>query len=270
MTERQLGIVSSVILHSIILLILIFTYITLSSPAPSEGGILINFGDTESAFGAAEPALNNQIPQTTAAASPSQPTEAEDGLMTQDFEEAPVVKKPDATKKTVEKKPEVKPVVKPAPATTTTQSAPKTPTVNKKALYTSKSSAGQSTTESGSSEGIYKGSGNMGSPTGSTESDNYTQGLGGEGIGFDLTGRSPVHLPKPAFNVQKQGIVVVEITVDRSGRVISATPGIKGSTLVDNTLYASAKKAALESRFNVNNSSPERQIGKITYHFKLQ
>jgi TonB family protein len=110
----------------------------------------------------------------------------------------------------------------------------------------------------------------MGSPTGSTESDNYTQGLGGEGIGFDLTGRSPVHLPKPAFNVQKEGIVVVEITVDRSGRVISATPGVKGSTLVDNTLYASAKKAALESRFNVNNSSPERQIGKITYHFKLQ
>jgi len=270
MTERQYGIVSSVILHSILLLIMIFTYITLSKPSPSEGGILINFGDTESAFGPEEPALNKQVPATSAPPSASLPTETEDGMLTQDLEEAPAIKKPDAIKKTTEKKPEVKPSTKPSPATKTASTETKTPVVNKRALYSNKSSAGQSTTESGSSEGIYKGNGNMGSPTGSTESDNYTQGLGGEGIGFDLRGRSPVHLPKPAFNVLKEGSVVVEITVDRSGRVISATPGIKGSTLVDNTLYASAKKAALESRFNVNNSSPQRQIGKITYHFKLE
>jgi TonB family protein len=265
MTERQYGIVSSVLLHTVILLILIFTYISLSKPAQSEGGILINFGDTESAYGPTEPAQNNQAPASiTPAATP--PTEAEDGLLTQDFEEAPAVKKPDASKKNVEKKPEVKPSTKPSPTTTEV----KPPVVNRRALYSNKSSAGQSTTESGSAEGIYKGTGNMGSPTGSTESENYSQGLGGEGIGFNLNGRSPVHLPKPAFNVQKEGIVVVEITVDRSGRVISATPGVKGSTLVDNTLYASAKKAALESKFNVNNSSQERQIGTITYHFKLQ
>jgi len=269
MTERQYGIVSSVILHSILLLIMIFTYISLSRPSPSEGGILINFGDTESAFGLEEPALNNQVQPASAASAASRPSETEDGMLTQDFEEAPVVKKPDAVKKTPVKKPEVKQPAKPAPVTTTSTET-KAPVVNKRALYSSKTSSGQSTTESGSSEGIYKGTGNMGSPTGSTESENYTQGLGGEGIGFDLTGRSPLHLPKPAFNIQKEGIVVVEITVDRSGKVISATPGVKGSTLVDNTLYASAKKAALESRFNVNNGSPERQIGKITYHFKLQ
>lgn len=245
---------------------MIFTYISLSKPEPSEGGILINFGDTESAYGAEEPALNNKTPAATSAPTASRPAEAEEGMMTQDFEEAPAVKKPDAAKKTVEKKPDVKPSAKPA----STASETKAPVVNKRALYSGKSSAGQSSTESGSSEGIYKGSGNMGSPTGSTESENYTQGLGGEGVGFDLTGRSPVHLPKPAFNVQKHGIVVVEITVDRTGRIISATPGVKGSTLVDNTLYSAAKKAALESRFNVSSSSPERQIGTITYHFQLQ
>jgi hypothetical protein len=267
MTERQYGIVSSVILHSIILLIMIFTYISLSKPAQSEGGILINFGDTESAFGTEEAALNNQASPTPASA--SQTAEGEEGILTQDFEEAPAVKKPDASRKTTEKKTEVRPSVK-TNTTATASTKTTTPVVNKKALYSNKSSAGQSTTESGSSEGIYKGSGNMGSPTGSTDSENYTQGLGGEGIGFDLTGRSPVHLPKPDFDIQKQGIVVVEITVDRSGRVISATPGVKGSTLVDNTLYAAAKKAALESKFNVNNSAPDRQIGKITYHFQLQ
>ncbi len=64
-----------------------------------------------------------------------------------------------------------------------------------------------------------------------------------------------INLKKPEFNIQKEGIVVVEITVDRNGKVISATPGAKGSTLVDNTLYAAAKKAALESAFNVKSDA---------------
>ena len=109
-----------------------------------------------------------------------------------------------------------------------------------------------------------------GDPTGSPESDNYSKGLGGGGIAFDLNGRSPLFLQKPEFNIQKEGIVKVEITVDRTGKVISATPGVKGSTLVDNTLWAAAKKAALESKFNLKNDAPERQVGTITYHFMLE
>jgi TonB family protein len=267
MTERQYGIVSTVVLHSIILLILILSYIKLSAPVSSEGGILINFGDSESAFGLEEPAMNPQQSPSAPPASQAAPSDAEDGMLTQDFEEAPAVKKP-AVKKSEPKKTEVKPTVKPAPAKTVP--APAAPTVNKKALYSNKSTAGQSTTESGTSEGIYKGSGNMGNPEGSTESDNYSKGLGGSGIGFDLSGRRAIHLPKPAFNVLKEGIVVVEVTVDRTGKVIGANPGAKGSTIVDNTLYAAARKAALESKFNTKTDAAERQIGTITYHFKLE
>lgn len=260
MSERQLGILGTIVFHNIIVLILIFTYITLSKPAPSEGGILINFGDTESAGGLNEPALNNQ--QTMAAASNPEPaTETEEGILTQDFEEAPAIKKPETTKKKETK-------TTPKPVQPVKAPEPKTPTVNKKALYSSK--GGQSTTESGKSEGIYKGSGNMGDPTGTTESDNYSKGLGGSGIVSNLNGRSPVHLQKPEFNILKEGIVVVEITVDKSGKVIGATPGAKGSTIVDNTLYAAAKKAAFESKFNLKNDAPDRQVGTITYHFKLQ
>lgn len=265
MTERHYGILGTFLIHNIIVLILIFTYITLSKPVSSEGGILINFGDVESAGGAEEPALNERSTAEAAAASDSRP-ETEDGLMTQDIEEAPAVKKQAETKKT-EKKPETRPVAKKAE---TTSPEPKKPTVNTRALYSNKGSTGQSATTSGSSEGLYKGSGNMGDPTGSPESDNYSKGLGGSGIAFNLNGRNPLHLQEPEFNVQKEGIVVVEITVDRSGKVISATPGIKGSTLVDNTLWAAARKAALESKFTLKNDAPERQIGTITYHFKLQ
>lgn len=264
MTEKQYGILGTFIIHNIILLILLFTYISLSKPTPSEGGILINFGDVETAGGPAELPLNNQ--PETAANTPEQQTkpDKEEGLLTQDFEEAPAVKTA-TVKKPIEKKPEPKPIQ--AKPTTVKKPVEKPRTVNSKALYSNK---GQSTTESGSSEGIYKGSGNMGDPNGTPESDNYSKGLGGSGIGFNLNGRNPIHLQKPAFTVLKEGIVVVEITVDRSGSVISATPGIKGSTIVDNTLYAAAKKAAMESKFNLKNDSPERQVGTITYHFKLQ
>lgn len=267
MTERQYGIVGSVILHSIMLLILIFSYISLSKPSPSEGGILINFGDVASAGGPAEPALNNQ-PAQEAAASAAQPDNAEEGLLTQDVEEAPAVKKPVEEKKSESKKNVTKPSAK--PAAQKTQTAPPTPTVNKKALYSSKGATGQSSSETGTSEGIYKGPGNMGDPNGSPESDNYSKGLGGSGVAFNLNGRNPINLAKPEFKILKEGAVVVEITVDRSGKVIAATPGVKGSTIVDNTLYAAAKKAALESTFNLKNDAPERQVGTITYHFKLQ
>ncbi len=264
MTERQYGILGTIVIHNIIILILLFTFLSIPHPKPFEGGILINFGDVEKAGGPAEPALNNAPPAQPEKAASEPATSAKEGIMTQDFEEAPAVKKVPEKKKT-EKKPRPKPVE--TKTATSAKPVEKTPTVNTKALYSNK---GQSTSESGTSEGIYKGTGNMGSPNGTPESDNYSQGLGGTGIVSSLAGRSPLHLQKPEFNVLKEGIVVVEISVDRSGKVNNATPGVKGSTIVDNTLYAAAKKAALESKFNLKDDAPERQVGTITYHFKLQ
>jgi outer membrane biosynthesis protein TonB len=264
MTERQYGILGTIVIHNIIILILLFTFLSIPHPKPFEGGILINFGDVEKAGGPAEPALNNAPPAQSEKATSESVTDAKEGIMTQDMEEAPAVKKVPEKKKT-----EKKPRPKPAETKTTTAVKPveKTPTVNTKALYSNK---GQSTSNTGTSEGIYKGTGNMGSPNGTPESDNYSQGLGGTGIVSSLAGRNPLHLQKPEFKVLKEGIVVVEISVERSGKVTHATPGVKGSTVVDNTLYAAAKKAALESKFNLKDDAPERQVGTITYHFKLQ
>jgi TonB family protein len=242
--EKKYGIAGTVLINTALVFVLLFTYLTLSKPAPTEGGILINFGDVESAEGLYEPALNTQQ-ATTVPENDAQTVKSEEGLLTQDHEEAPAIKNPVITKKTETKK----------------------PVVNSKALY---KSSGQSTTESGSSEGIYKGSGNMGDPSGSTESDNYAKGLGGDGIAFNLNGRNPIYLQKPEFKILKEGAVVVEITVDKTGKVISATPGVKGSTVVDNTLYAAARKAALESKFDLKDNAPDRQMGTITYHFKLE
>jgi colicin import membrane protein len=263
MTDKQYGILGTVIIHSVLILLLFFSLMSLPKPAPPEGGLLINFGDVISAGGPAEPALNNNPAPKPQEAEKKPAPEKKEGIMTQDFEKAAALPKTPEKKKTEKQK--AKPVEKkPVPVEKPVEKAH---VVNSKALYSSK---GQSTTEKGTSEGIYKGQGNMGDPNGTPESDNYSQGLGGSGITPNLSGRSPIYLKKPEFNIQKEGIVVVEISVDRNGKVISATPGAKGSTLVDNTLYAAAKKAALESAFNVKSNATERQVGTISYHFKLQ
>ncbi|NCB27705.1 MAG: hypothetical protein EOM62_19975 [Bacteroidia bacterium] len=77
-------------------------------------------------------------------------------------------------------------------------------------------------------------------------------------------------LPEPEYNVNKSGKVVVRITVDQYGSVISATPGHAGTTVQDNTLWAAAKKAALKAKFNISSSAPAVQEGTITYIFKLK
>ena len=86
-----------------------------------------------------------------------------------------------------------------------------------------------------------------------------------------LKGRTVVGtLPKPAYSVQKGGTVVVDILVDRHGNVTSAVPGGTGTTVSDKTLWEAARKAALNTQFNVKADAPPQQAGTITYIFKLQ
>jgi TonB family protein len=124
---------------------------------------------------------------------------------------------------------------------------------------------------SSSSEGINKWSGNQGYTTGDPNSRNYSgTGQGSKGDGFQLKGRSlQGSLPKPAYDIQEEGIVVVEITVDRTGRVVSAKYTLRGSTTQDSRLKAAAQKAALKARFNADPNASAYVKGTITYHFEL-
>ena len=86
-------------------------------------------------------------------------------------------------------------------------------------------------------------------PTGSVDSKVRGEGggLGDKGISYDLQGRGFQKLPTPKYDYQGEGRVVVEVSVDRSGKVIQAVPGIKGSTTLDEYLLKVAKDAALEA-----------------------
>jgi colicin import membrane protein len=270
MTEKRIGIIGTIIFHNIILLILLLFFLSTPKPVPSAGGILIDFGTTEFAGGELEPNIDDaQEFQQTAAQQQTSDMQDEEDLLTQDFEEAPAIEKK------TEKKPEVKkPVVKSSETKPDVVEKPvdKTPQVNAKALY---SSRGKPAQESGTSQGTYKGRGNQGSTDGTPGANNYGQGSGtglGIQVGGGLENRTYLTLPKPDFKVQKEGKVVVEVTVNREGIVTSATPGVKGTTIVDTELYSAAKKAALQSKFKaLPDASPlQVQTGTITYHFKLE
>ncbi|MBO4635047.1 MAG: TonB family protein [Bacteroidales bacterium] len=86
-----------------------------------------------------------------------------------------------------------------------------------------------------------------------------------------LQGRNVVgSLPKPVYNAQAEGIVVVQIKVDQYGNVTEAIPGAEGTTVADKNLWAAARTAAMKAHFNMKADAPAVQTGTITYIFKLK
>lgn len=85
-----------------------------------------------------------------------------------------------------------------------------------------------------------------------------------------LQGRNVVGtLPKPTYNAQLEGIVVVRIKVDQYGQVLDAVPGAEGTTVTDKGLWNAAHIAAMKAHFN-SSADASVQTGTITYKFKLQ
>ena len=97
-----------------------------------------------------------------------------------------------------------------------------------------------------------------------------TETFSDKGISYSLQGRGFQALPPPKYDYQGEGRVVVEVSVDRAGKVVQATPGTKGSTTLDEYLLRVAKEAALGARFKVKQDAPAIQKGTITYNFKLK
>ncbi|MCF0174166.1 MAG: energy transducer TonB, partial [Bacteroidales bacterium] len=99
---------------------------------------------------------------------------------------------------------------------------------------------------------------------------NVTKGPENGTPNANVEGRTVVNgLPRPAYNSNSDGTVVVDIEVDRAGKVIKAVAGGKGTNTSDQKLWNAAVEAAKQTKFNVKNDDPEKQPGKITYYFKF-
>ena len=81
------------------------------------------------------------------------------------------------------------------------------------------------------------------------------------------SGVSGVGLIEPKYTVDDYGKVIINITVNPEGKVISAEIG-KGTQAPNSALLNEALKAARSTRFSVISSSDNQQ-GTITYKFNL-
>lgn len=91
-------------------------------------------------------------------------------------------------------------------------------------------------------------------------------------VNAHLEGRTVINasLKKPGYTVQEEGIVVVRILVGQDGSVTMAETGVEGSTTQNPVLLNEARKAAMQTHFNIKPDAPVQQEGKITYIFKLK
>ena len=140
--------------------------------------------------------------------------------------------------------------------------AEKTQTLNPNALF--KPTAGNS------AEQVPEG--NRLAPDGDKESNK------GEGSGYNLQGTDQLDaglqgrglregLPKPSTRYNTAGRVVVYVTIDGDGNVLTAKVDLDGTTTSDETLRKLAVEAARKAKFKP--SQRTAQGGRITYDFKL-
>lgn len=101
-----------------------------------------------------------------------------------------------------------------------------------------------------------------GSGTGSGTGNNF-------GNAYNLNGRKVIVKPLPEYKCNEQGKVTVQIVVDKSGNVLEAKTGVKGTTNMSKCLLDASKEASLKTKWQSDENAPERQIGTIYYNFSL-
>lgn len=136
-----------------------------------------------------------------------------------------------------------------------------------------KNSNGQGAGNGGSpgNGGIPGGTGN--NPNGKSAGDGGGSGGGsgtgtGVSIGGGLSGRKVIGRPKMVDDTQKTGKIVVEVCVDGSGSVISATYTLSGSTTNDSELRTKAISWAKQHKFAPSTSAKE--CGTIAFNFQVK
>lgn len=288
--NKVTGLVGTLVLH-VVLLILLFL-IAISKPeSQEEGGVPVMLGNMEMAQGYADPYTltdvdildEPQLPTEVSAPEPVPTPPVESEMITQEDEPTIAVPKketpkPAPKKETVKKETPKKEPVKPKEKTEAEKRAEAERLAAEKKAAEERAAAEAAAkriagafgkgTQMGSKGNATSGEGIQGSPTGNA-ADGQTSGVGGYGT-FDLNGRSlgPGGLPRPVYNVQEEGRVVVTITVNPAGQVIHTSIN-KCTNTANAALRKAAEDAARKARFNavggVNN-----QTGTITYYFKLK
>ena len=262
----------------IALLWMIFNFGMKYQDPPEEYGIAINFGTSNQGYDipndilpskesseqvqedVQEEVQEEKMEETTEDI--SEETSKEE-VVTQTEKEAPVIEKPEEVEvKEVEKKEKPK-KEKPKPK-------PKKPSKNTLEAFDNLLK-GDTSDGNKAGEGNDAVSGLKGDKKGDPTSTKYYGNTGKSGDpNYNLAGRKALLTPKEQPNCEEEGIVVVEVFVDRNGTVIRANSGVKGSTNTHPCLLKPAREAALRTSWNADSNAQKIQKGTIIYIFSLK
>ena len=92
---------------------------------------------------------------------------------------------------------------------------------------------------------------------------------GDSNIEYNLENRYHLRLPIPIYLAKGGGTVVVDISVDRQGKVIAATAR-PNNAVREEDIFLYAEEAARRTVFNNDQSAPASQRGTIRYTFVAQ
>ena len=270
--KRKSAALTSVVM-GLLVVGLFFFGITYLDP-PEEFGIALNFGTSDVGQGNIQPTeplraasqemVKEQQEAVEEKVSQTAPKVAEE-VLTQDTEDAYVIKKQLEAKKKAEEVARKERIQREAIAK---QQAEETEKRRKLDALIGGVSNGNGTATGG--QGNDNTAGDKGKITGDPNANGYYgNGAGGGGGDYQLGNRKPVSRPKPDYICDEEGLVVVSIEVNVSGKVIKATPGIKGSTNTAACLLSQAKEAAMNTTWQPDANAPSKQIGIIKYRFSL-
>lgn len=260
---------------SVVLALLFFFGLRYLDP-PVENGILIAFGSEVSGNNSNTPAEAQQsestreenptqeIPVEQAAEElpPIEP-EAEEVLVNKTSEVVLKKEREQTPQEVTQPKETSEPAVTPQEVTQPKEASEATKTALANILgAASASGPGIGNTENKANQGLSDGSLYANSFYGSEKGNP-------NGIGFGLAGRSLVGKGTVTPDCNEEGRVVVAITVDPSGKVIAADPGVKGTTNNAPCLLEPAAATAYLYQWAADSKAPAKQIGFVVINFKL-
>lgn len=273
--KRKSAIITTIIM--LVILLLIFQFGLDYKDPPDEYGVEINFGYTDAGSGnnttSTEEVKTDQAvqQQEQQEETPKEPVEEQpiekveetpvEEVITQDTEDAPTVNNTPTTQETT----------KPAntkPTETTEPVKPVKPPSLDESTTNAMNNILHGPTNNGTStegDGDSNQAGNQGDVNGNPYASSYYGGGSGNGSGFGLNGRTKKSNQKFPQDCNEEGKVVVEITVNNSGKVINT----RVAQSDDPCLNAAAKKTARSYKFNADSKAPSSQKGFVVVNFNL-
>jgi protein TonB len=238
--HQRKSVIATVFVMSI-LLFLMYAFGMKYQDPPEEYGVAIRFGTTD---------IARELPiadKNTLSNSKTSEEPTNDELITQENKEAPVIRKERSESLTA-----------PMPSKEAQNALENLMKGNPSKQDRSEiNGAKDKSSMKGKEEGISKMS-------------KYYDSTGGDGDeNYNLSGRKALARPIVKPNCNEEGTVVVRIEVNKTGNVVKALPGVKGTTNTAPCLLTPAKEAALKTKWNADGEAPTTQIGVIVYKFSL-